>query len=165
MMYRAATPSDASSLAALSIEVWVGTYLKEGVAGHFAEFALAEFTVSKMAGLVADPTQVMVVAQDSGGLVGFIRLSLGVTAPVSGCGDVEIATLYVQPRHHGKGIGKRLLAEGMAQVEGGVWLATNAQNDPAIAFYLHSGFRKMGETHFCIGEEKYLNNVYARDAS
>lgn len=44
---------------------------------------------------------------------------------------------------------------------GSVWLTTNAENDPAIAFYLALGFEKVGETHFRIQDRSYLNNVYA----
>ncbi|WP_425336129.1 GNAT family N-acetyltransferase [Sinorhizobium numidicum] len=33
--------------------------------------------------------------------------------PIRGCSTTEISTLYVQPRHHGKGIGKGLLNEGL----------------------------------------------------
>lgn len=161
--YRAPTPADASSLAALSIEVWIGTYLKHGVSSVFADFALAEFTPVKMAALIDDPAQQMIVAEETDGIVGFISLSTGV-APVEGCAGVEIVTLYVQPRHHGKGIGAQLLAQGCALVKEPVWLSTNAENDPAIAFYLREGFRQVGETHFRIGDEGYLNNVYARDA-
>lgn len=163
LTYRAPTPADASSLAALSIEVWVGTYLKHGVSGVFADFVLEEFTAAKMAALIDDPAQRVIVAEETDGIVGFIRLCEGV-APVAGCGGVEIVTLYVQPRHHGKGIGTQLLAQACALVKEPVWLSTNAENDPAIAFYLREGFRQVGETHFRIGDEGYLNNVYARDA-
>lgn len=162
MIFRAATGTDASSLAALSIEVWVGTYLKQGVSGSFADYVLEEFTPAKMAALINDPAQRMIVAEAAGGIVGFIRLSAGATAPIGGCSDTEIATLYVQPRHQGKGIGKQLLARGCAQVGESPWLTTNAENDNAIAFYLNEGFQQVGETHFRIGDEGYLNNVYVR---
>lgn len=79
---------------------------------------------------------------------------------------MEIATFYVQPRHHGKGIGKRLLSAAFAHCrdagEKSLWLATNAENAPAIAFYLAQGFDQVGETSFCIEDKAYLNNVYRR---
>ncbi len=57
MTLRLAQVSDASSIAALSIEVWIGTYLKRGVNAFFADYALGEFTPAKAAQLIADPTQ------------------------------------------------------------------------------------------------------------
>jgi len=43
----------------------------------------------------------------------------------------------------------------------GVWLATNAQNTPAIDYYLAKGFAQVGHTHFTVQDQAYLNNVYA----
>lgn len=164
MTLRAATLSDASSIAAISIEVWIATYLKTGVNAFFADWALSEFTVEKTEALIADPVQVIVVSENADGIDGFIRVSSGSPAPVPGCSDVEIATFYVQPRHHGNGIGKRLLSAALdhcrARSAPSVWLTTNAQNDPAISFYLRAGFTQVGETHFRIADQGYLNKVY-----
>ena len=40
-MIRRAEERDASSLAAVSIEVWVNTYLRDGVSPVFADYVLA----------------------------------------------------------------------------------------------------------------------------
>ncbi|KEJ90259.1 GNAT family N-acetyltransferase [Sulfitobacter donghicola] len=166
MTFRKADTTDASSLAALSIEVWVGTYLKEGVSPHFADFVLDAFTPSKIAALIADPKEFILVSDNETGIDGYIRLTSNSAAPVSGCSDLEISTFYIQPRHHGKGIGTRLLEaafEYAAQLGvSSVWLATNAENAPAIAFYLSKGFEQLGETQFTIDGNSYLNNVYSR---
>jgi len=162
---RAALRSDASSIAALSIEVWIGTYLKRGVNAFFADFVLGEFTPAKIDDLILDPDELILVSDNDEGIDGFIRVSPAGKSPVDGWSGMEIATFYVQPRHHGKGIGKRLLAAALehcrAQKQNTVWLTTNAGNAPAIAFYLSQGFERIGETRFHIGDEGYLNNVYA----
>ena len=164
MSLRLATLSDASSIAAISVEVWIGTYLKHGVSGFFADYALQEFTAAKTELLIIDPKQLILVSQNKDGIDGFIRVSRPSLAPVEGCSDVEISTFYIQPRHHGKGIGKRLLDAALDHCRSisapSVWLATNAENDPAIGFYLAQGFDHVGETHFRIEGEEYLNNVY-----
>lgn len=165
MTLRKATPSDASSIAALSIEVWIGTYLKKGVNGFFADFALNEFTPDKIASLIASPMEFILVSENEEGIDGYIRVSSNSQGPVDRCSDTEISTFYVQPRHHGKGIGKRLLNAALEHCRdisaSSVWLATNAENDPAIAFYLAQGFEHIGETHFVIDDAAYLNNVYS----
>ncbi len=157
--------SDASSIAAISIEVWIGTYLKRGVNAFFADYALEEFTRSKAERLIADPDQFILVSENEDGIDGFIRVTSASKAPISGCSEMEISTFYVQPRHRGKGIGKRLLHAAFEHCRNkpadSVWLTTNAENDPAIAFYLAQGFKLVGKTHFRIDDQGYLNNVYS----
>ncbi len=164
MTLRKPTLADASSIAVISIEVWVGTYLKRGVRAFFADYVLAEFTQPKIAELLSDPTQFILVSQNDDGIDGFIRVSPNSNAPVSGCSDWEIATFYVQPRHHGQGIGKQLLTAALQYCRdngaASVWLTTNAENTPAIAFYRAQGFDHIGETHFEIEDQAYLNKVY-----
>ena len=164
MTLRRSQLSDASSIAAISIEVWIATYLKQGVSAFFADYALSEFTKAKTQALICDPTQFILVSENEDGIDGFMRISSASKAPVEGCSEMEISTLYVQPRHHGKGIGKRLLNAALQYARDkeakSVWLTTNAENTPAIAFYLSQGFDQVGETHFRIHEEAYLNNVY-----
>ena len=75
----------------------IGTYLKNGVSGFFADYALAEFTSAKIEALISDPEHFILVSENEEGLDGFIRLSSGRTAPVSGCSEVEISTFYVHP--------------------------------------------------------------------
>lgn len=97
-MIRLATPEDASSLAALSLEVWLNTYIREGVNAFFADYALEEFTAARFAQIMSDKNETIWVSQNSVGIDGYIRISLGSIAPVGGCSDMEISTLYVQPR-------------------------------------------------------------------
>lgn len=165
MNLRIARPSDASSLAAISIEVWLGTYIRRGVNALFADFALAEFTTPKFAAILRDPAEYIVVSENEEGIDGFIRVSQGEVAPVGGCSETEIATLYVQPRHHGKGRGRALLGAGLRHCRDlgapSVWLTTNSENTPAIGFYLAQGFETVGQTHFRIQDQAYLNEVFS----
>ena len=167
MPLRQAHPADASSLAAMSIEVWVGTYLRNGVSAVFADFALETFTPAKLAGQINDTAQTLIVSENGDGLDGYVRIAPDTPGPVAGCGDTEIATLYVQPRHHGKGIGKTLLAAAFEECRRlglpSVWLTTNSENAPAIAFYGALGFRKLGTTDFMIDGQGYANDVFGID--
>lgn len=164
MNLREAEPSDAAALAALSIEVWVYTYLRDGVSSFFADYALGTFTVDYYLGVLADEAETVIVSQNTQGIDGFARLSRNRPAPVAGCSRFEISSLYVQPRHHGRGIGKALLMSAVARAKSmgasSIWLTTNAQNSPAIRFYLAQGFDPVGETAFQIRDQSYLNNVY-----
>lgn len=165
MGFRNAAKADASSIAALSIEVWIGTYLRRGISAFFADYVLSEFTTQKTEVLIDDPNEIIIVSENSDGIDGFVRVSLSKTAPVNERLETEIATLYVQPRHHGKGIGKALLAEAIkiCRERGvqSVWLTTNSENEPAIRFYEALGFKNVGKTQFVIQDQSYQNDVFA----
>ncbi|WP_102227220.1 GNAT family N-acetyltransferase [Acidimangrovimonas sediminis] len=166
MKFRTGQPSDAAALAAISIEVWLGTYIRKGVNAFFADFALNEFTTPKLTAVLEASNEHVIVSENEDGIDGFIRLSQGKEAPVSGCSTMEISTLYVQPRHHGRGLGKALLEQGLIYARNvdatSVWLTTNSENTPAIAFYLKHAFEKVGTTHFTIQDQAYLNDVFRR---
>lgn len=63
MSVRLAQKGDASSLAAISIEVWIGTYIREGVTAFFADYALCEFTTAKFEGILDDPDEMIRVSE------------------------------------------------------------------------------------------------------
>lgn len=165
MKIRLAQKADAASLAALSIEVWVGTYLRQGVNSFFAEFVLSEFTTARFEELLEEGSDLLMVSENSDGIDGYIRLAEKRAAPIDGLSDLEIATFYVQPRHHGKGIGSALLdiAIDYMREKGrqSIWLTTNSENKPAIDFYLAKGFQQVGVTDFRIGDQAYPNHVLA----
>mgnify|MGYP000176570411 FL=1 len=160
---RPARLEDASSLAALSIEVWLGTYLRRGVNGFFAGYVFSELTPTRMAEHLQRESETFIVSQNAEGIDGFIRLTQGNRPPAGTGSALEIATLYVQPRHHGRGLGKALLLAGLQQAqERGAphpWLTTNAKNTNAINFYQSQGFMITCTTEFCIGDQAYPNTL------
>ncbi|WP_099826843.1 GNAT family N-acetyltransferase [Oceaniglobus indicus] len=163
MALRAATYEDASSIAALSLEVWLSTYIRRGINGFFADYALDTFTTARTRAILNDPTECVTVSDNVEGIDGVLRLTHGRAAPVPGCSPVEITTLYVQPRHQGRGIGAGLLAHAQrCCVAAGAprpWLAVNAENTAAVGFYAGQGFEIVGETHFSIADQSYPNHI------
>lgn len=163
MNLRYAHVDDASSLAAVAIEVWVGTYLRDGVSGFFADYVFESLTPDAFRALIANPKEHVVVSERGDGIDGFIRISEGKPAEVLDCSDVEIATLYLQPRHHGHGIGQALLQRGLdICTDLGAahpWLMVNAENIRARAFYARNGFDEVGHTFFRIRDGAYRNEI------
>jgi ribosomal protein S18 acetylase RimI-like enzyme len=167
MTLRDAVPADAPALAALSIEVWVGTYLKRGVGPRFAEHVLRAYKPGTMDALIRDPAQIVVLSDNEEGPDGYVRVAPEAEPPLPECRGAEIATLYVQPRHHGRGLGRALLREAIARCRAreidAVWLTTNSENGPAIGFYHAMGFETVGTTDYVIDGVGYLNDVFCLD--
>jgi ribosomal-protein-alanine N-acetyltransferase len=63
--------------------------------------------------------------------------------------EAEVLTLAVDPRHRGRGIGKRLMQDGMFRLYGerckSLFLEVDAANQPALLLYKALGFRQVGE--------------------
>lgn len=160
---RPACLDDASGLAAIAVEVWVGTYLRDGVSGFFADYVFENLTPEAFRALIAEPKEHIVVSKRGDGIDGFIRISEGKPSRAAGCSDVEIATLYVQPRHHGQGIGRVLLQRGLeicADLGAShPWLMVNSDNAQARAFYAHQRFDEVGHTFFRIRDKAYRNEI------
>ncbi len=160
---RPARPEDASSLAALSVEVWLGTYLHRGISGFFADYVFAELTPQRMGEHLSRDSEIFIVSQNIEGIDGFIRLTQGPKPPAGLGSALEIATLYVQPRHHGRGLGKALLKAGLKRAADlgapHPWLTTNVENTNAIKFYQRQGFAITGRTHFKIEDQAYPNEI------
>lgn len=76
MAIREALIDDASSLAALSIEVWIGTYLRNGVSKFIADYALSTFTAQIFEAFIADENEIILVSDNSDGIDGFVRVTL-----------------------------------------------------------------------------------------
>lgn len=164
MRLRAAVAADAAPLAAISIEVWTGTYLRRGVGPVFADHVLSTYTPDAVASWIAEPEAAVIVAEAEEGPVGYVRIAPNRPGPFEGCGDTEIVTLYVQPRHHGAGIGAALLRAGIEAIgpTEAVWLTTNSENSPAIGFYGAMGFAQVGTTDYVIDGVGYPNHVFAK---
>ncbi|MBY6056307.1 GNAT family N-acetyltransferase [Leisingera daeponensis] len=160
---RPANADDCSSLAALSLEVWCGTYLQNGINSHFADYVLSQYTPAHFAAALQNPAERLLVSQNLDGIDGYIRLAHGQPNPVDSQSRTEIMTLYVQPRHQGNGTGLRLLQAGLQLCRDNnwdaPWLASNSDNTSAISFYLRNGFEHAGLTHFRIGDSHYPNDV------
>jgi diamine N-acetyltransferase len=166
-MIRRAEERDASSLAAVSIEVWVNTYLRDGVSPLFADFVLAEFKAQKFRSSIGDPGLAIWVSENRAGIDGFVTVCSTAAPPQAGCSPLEITTLYVQPRHQAGGRGGALLRHALDHCRsiGGesAWLKVEAKNRRAIDFYLRHGFTRIGSTDFVIADQAYENYVMRTD--
>ena len=166
LRYGLAGPTDATNLAALSIEVWLHTYARDGIRRAFSDYVLREFTAERFAAHIADPQQVVLTCERGPYLLGYLRLDFDAACPTVPGLTGEIATLYVRSRHARQGIGTGLLAvaSDLCRARGieRVWLAVNHENAPAIRFYEAQGFSRHGSRDFELEGEKHENFILVR---
>ena len=55
----------------------------------------------------------------------------------------NIDTLFVDPDHHGRGVGRSLITDARRRFPAGLTVDVNEQNTRALGFYEHLGFRRI----------------------
>jgi GNAT superfamily N-acetyltransferase len=173
-MIRLASDSDCSNLAILATLVWINTYAKEGIKQAYSEFVLTQFTPDYFRSLLANDRYRLWVCEENDILQGFALINLDSAIPTAclssdyahlsanDCG-FEVEKLYVDSRHQGKGIGKRLLQAIEQSLKQPYWLDTWVEND-ANGFYQYLGLASVGIRSFDFSGHRIDNNLYVRFA-
>jgi diamine N-acetyltransferase len=147
----------------LATQVWLHTYATSGITTDIAEYVLRELTPEKYRALLNDPAFQIFVAVSGESLVGLAVVKFGTPCPASKASSAELQTLYVQEHFLRCGAGTSLLraaeAEAKRRSSSVLWLAVNAKNAGAIAFYADQGYSKVGTTYFILGEGRHENHV------
>ena len=150
-------------MAVLATHVWLHTYATDGINDLVAQYVLSRLTPEKYSHALSESGVYFFVAENDRNLIGFAAVELGIPCPTGANSSAELRTLYVQEHHVGQGVGKALLrrAESAAREYSGcaLWLAVNAKNARAVAFYARQGYSKVGTTYFVLGEERHENHV------
>ncbi len=161
---RAAEERDADNLAALSIQVWLHTYAWHGIDSKISRYVLAEYTSENMARKIANPNGRILLVEKSDHLLGYAALLFDSPCPTMPDLNNELASLYIQTRFAGQGLGGQLLAASAAvflQRSGNskYWLTVNEKNQQARDFYQKHGFCEIGDDWFEMEGERFLNKI------
>ena len=156
---RSAELIDASNIAALSSLVWLHTYSLDGIRQEISDYALQTFNSEYFKQQLNKIDTHYYLLLKNAHLIGFITVNLAQKCKQAD--GYEIQTLYVHPRFHGNGYGKKLLEYIRLKHGENFWLTTWHGNTPAINFYKHYGFKDVGETYFQLGDEQHETRVLA----
>ncbi|MFI7541497.1 GNAT family N-acetyltransferase [Actinoplanes sp. NPDC049599] len=175
---RRAVPADAAELHGLAARTF-GLACPPGtrqdditafVAEHLAEARFAEY--------LADPSRIVLLAEDQGTAVGYAMLVGGpikdpdLAATVRSADDsgtataIELSKFYVAPESHGSGVAATLMTATVeaatATGAGLCWLGVNQRNERAAKFYAKNGFEIVGTKRFLVGAVWQDDHVRAR---
>lgn len=167
MTIRRGDVRDAKTLSDFGRRVFAATFAKDNTPEDMAAFLSRWYTAAQQEAELAEPSLVTLLAELDGTLAGFAQLHRG-TAPqcVTGSEPVEIARLYVDPEHHGRGVAHALMESALdaARNLGGqtVWLGVWERNPRAIRFYEKHGFVDVGSQPFLLGNDLQTDRVMTR---
>ena len=118
---------------------------------------LAQFTLEAWAEEFADARYRFRVAQADGEVVGYVKLGPPALPVETVKTAVELRQIYLLPKCHGQGVGKRLTdwAIDEARRLGGeeLYLTVYVDNHRAKALYQHYGFEAVGQYDFMVGDQ------------
>ncbi len=155
---RPAAPSDAVTLAAISIQVWLDTYAQKGIRHEYAQFALETFSSAYFLERIENPEFSILVSEQNGHLLGFILTNYNSDYNNENYG-YEIEKLYVLRHFQGKGVGSQLMNYASIKLGPRFWLYTWVENQ-ANLFYEKYGLTNVGKFTFTFYEWEIENNVF-----
>lgn len=152
-------PEDAGALAKLKAETFAETFAEANDPAHVQAHLAREFTPEAVERTLEDERSTTSWLLDDGRPVGFLKVNRGDAQTEPNLADgLEVEQIYVLARHHGRGLGSRLMecAIGTARTEGipFIWLGVWENNHKAIAVYQHVGFVPIGDHTFLFGNEE-----------
>lgn len=169
---RPARAADAAPLSRFAASTFRETFGPDNTPEDMARYLAAHFDPATQAAEIADPASAILLAEDVGApgepeLVGYAHLvARQAPATVQGPSPIEIRRFYVASAWHGRGIAHTLMdaAIAAARARGArtVWLAVWERNPRAAAFYARSGFVRVGEQDFVLGNDVQHDWVMAR---
>ncbi|MFZ6731562.1 GNAT family N-acetyltransferase [Undibacterium sp. Ji42W] len=167
VIIRKAETADVSALTVLILQVWLDTYVKQGVTRSVASYVLSELTTTRTAAYLAQVDTHILLADVDGRLVGYCQTLNGKRhAQVKGEYQAELDHLYVHPAFFGRGIGRQLLAEAeehlRAQGVQQLWLTAWVGNDKALRFYPRTGYADIGASIFRMENEEVANRIFCK---
>lgn len=167
---RLATPRDAVRLSALSTEVWLDTYVTDGLRPSLTQEVERLFSLQAQIDTLGKVGTAILVAEQNNLIIGYAQLKYDARhARVPSHASVELEHLYVQKSLTQQGVGKLLLsrAEAMASSYGAdtLWLTAWVRNTRALEFYTCRGYDDLGATLYCFDNEEHENRVFAKQVS
>lgn len=171
MDVRIATAADAATLSELASVTFPLACPPHTTQEAMADFISKNFSITSFDGYLSDPARTLFLAEADGVAVGYAMLILGeptdpdVVAALTIRPTCELSKLYVLPGHHGAGVSRALLASATEFARAArcdaMWLGVNQENARANAFYEKSGFARVGEKHFQVGDR--LEDDFVRE--
>lgn len=166
VVIRAATSSDAASLAVLAERTFRETFAADNSEENINQHCARRFGAEVQGEEIADPQFATLLAEVAGELVGFAQLRLAHPAAcVRGDQPAELHRIYVARPWHGRGVARQLMRAVCATAARAgsdcIWLGVWERNPRAIAFYRKCGFAVVGDHVFMLGQDRQRDLILA----
>lgn len=166
MEIRLANSDDTLNIKYLKTQVWLHTYATKGINHEYTEYLETDFTYENCLKSICDKNRCCLVAEENNLLVAYCEVDFKAIHPDSKQTCAEMTVLYVSEHFYGQGIGKALVLEAEKHLTAGgcssYWLSCFIENQNAIDFYKHMGFKSNSSIYFTMGDNQYENLVFQK---
>lgn len=164
---RRATLADAADVAALAARTFEETFAADNRPEDMAVHLATAYGVPRQSAEIADTNYVTLLAFADGTLAAFAQVRRQTPPPcVTGEAPIEIHRFYVDKRWHGQGVARPLMDACVQATRGfggrTAWLSVWERNPRAQAFYVKTGFTRVGEADFWVGPDRQTDYIFAR---
>lgn len=169
--FRRAIEADAGGIVRIGRKVWRETFRHTTTPENVKAYLDSTYTLELITTNINDPTRrIVVVASHDGEVAGFAVLVTDSSPSEPSIADwpspIELQKIYIDTPYHGAGLAK-LLTDGtydLARSEGyqSIWLGVLPINTRAVRFYEKSGFVKVGEHGFWVGDQLDTDDIMIR---
>ncbi|MEE1296435.1 MAG: GNAT family N-acetyltransferase [Bifidobacterium sp.] len=166
---READENDVEAVREVSVATFRETFAASNSEEDMALYIERDLNPDTLRAQIDDPESRYLLASVDGKPAGVLKVNVG-AAQTETMGDdaLEVQRIYVLREYKGHGVGSALMARAfdLARRLGKrrVWLGVWEHNDAAYRFYLHKGFRKVGEHTFMLGDDPQTDWIMAKNA-
>lgn len=151
----ACTAQDAAEIAALAESTFWQSHGHSASTNDIQAYVDSAFDIDSVRRELLDTRNQFFKLSLSGAVIGYSKLRMNEAhEAISDASICKLERLYVDSRHHGKGLGltlfKHAVAAAIAQSQSGIWLYVWTENQQAIDFYTRQGFTVIGQYDFKI---------------
>ncbi len=162
---RRAVSADAAALAELAARTFAQTFAADNSPENLDAHLRSAYGVAQQSAELADPDVLTLLACRHENLIGYAQVR---RKPAPSCvveqHAIELHRFYLASSAQGTGVAAPLMlaARAAAQELGGhqLWLGVWERNPRAIAFYVKSGFAKVGSHDFVVGNDRQTDWVF-----
>ena len=167
LIIRLANDEDAAVIAELGRKTFETAFGPDNDPEDLQVYLDSSFSAAQIAGELADPEAVFLLAYHNHTLAGYAKLQK--RPPPKGVTHrkpVQLSRLYITADHMGRGFGSQLiqacLEESLRRGYETMWLGVWEENLRAQRFYERVGFVRVGTKPFVLGSDVQQDAVYER---
>ncbi|MBD2100757.1 GNAT family N-acetyltransferase [Leptolyngbya sp. FACHB-261] len=163
---RVGTENDAEDLSSVAAHTFALACPANTPQADLESYIESEFSPERFRDLFKDPKSIFQVAETSEKVAGYCMLYCSeVASEILLANAIEVKRFYVLPEFHGTGIAQKLMRSAIQLALENkyqqLWLSTSRENQRAISFYQKSGFVKVDEQTFQVGNDIQDDNIMA----